>query len=162
MHDVFLSFGSNIGDKKALCDRALREIEVRGIGTVEAVSPYYRTDPMDYMDQDWFINGVAKIHTSLTPMALLGLLKTIERDLGTREKAVRFGPRTIDLDILLYDDEVVRAEPLVIPHERMHERAFVMVPMCDIDPERIHPVFKKTMKELLQLIDVSAQGIVPA
>jgi len=116
---------------------------------------------MDYLDQDWFVNGAVGMETSLEPLDLLEKLKQVQADLGTREKTVRFGPRVIDLDILLYDDRIMKSQELTIPHERMHQRAFVMVPLCDIAMDRMHPVLKRTMHELLMDLNVNHQGVVP-
>jgi 2-amino-4-hydroxy-6-hydroxymethyldihydropteridine diphosphokinase len=160
-HVVYLSLGSNLGDRKGNCEKALREIEGRHVGNVTALSPFYMTEPVDFTDQDWFVNAAACIETRLEPPELLKELKLIQKDLGTMEKTVRFGPRTIDLDILLFDDLVQNWDDLVIPHERMHQRAFVLVPLCDIAPHKTHPVSGKTMKELLETIDTEHQDVKP-
>ena len=160
-HEVYLSLGSNMGRKLEQCHCAVSEIEKRGIAKIISLSSFYQTEPMDYKEQDWFVNGAARIETFLGPMDLLKALKTLEKDLGTPEKIVRYGPRTIDLDILLYDDCIFRENELNIPHERMHERAFVLVPLCDIAPDKVHPVLKKTIKELLGNIDLKSQGVIP-
>lgn len=159
-HRVYLSVGSNLGDKEANCRKALAELHKRGIATVTQESGYYRTDPMDYLDQDWFVNAVAEIETSLDPESLLEQLQSVQSDLGTTHKDVRFGPRIIDLDILLYDDEIIQTPELIVPHERMHERAFVLVPLCDIAPGVNHPVLNLTMAELLSDLPDN-QGIYP-
>ena len=158
---VYLSLGSNLGDKKLNCERALAELERRGIGMIRSLSSYYMTEPVDYTDQDWFVNAAAGMETELAPNDLLGALKQVQGDLGTKEKAVRFGPRIIDLDILLYDDLVMREGDLVIPHERMHQRAFVLIPLCDIAGEKRHPLLGKTMYELLNTIDPEHQDVKP-
>lgn len=160
-HRVLLSIGSNLGDKALNCTRALSEIETRGLGRIIRVSPFYRTEPVDYLDQDWFVNGAAEIETDLEPMDLLSGLKGIQIDLGTDKKTVRFGPRTIDLDILTFDDRIIRTDELTLPHERMHQRAFVLVPLCDIAADAVHPVFNQTMHALLMAMDADNQGIVP-
>ncbi|GAB6097594.1 2-amino-4-hydroxy-6-hydroxymethyldihydropteridine diphosphokinase [Desulfatiferula olefinivorans] len=160
-HRVLLSIGSNMGDKAANCRSALAELERRGLGTLLSVSPFYRTEPVDYLDQDWFVNAAAELGTPLEPLELLDGLKQIQNDLGTDRKAVRFGPRIIDLDILLFDDRVIRSDALTVPHERMHQRAFVLVPVCDIAPDRVHPVTGRTMARLLADLDADHQGVVP-
>jgi 2-amino-4-hydroxy-6-hydroxymethyldihydropteridine diphosphokinase len=160
-HMVYLSLGSNLGDKKLNCERALAELERRGIGMIRSLSLYYMTEPVDYTDQDWFVNAAAGMETDLSPQDLLAALKQVQGDLGTKEKAVRFGPRIIDLDILLYDDLVMREGDLVIPHERMHQRAFVLIPLCDIAGEKRHPLLGETMYELLNTIDPEHQDVKP-
>ncbi len=160
-HQVFLSFGSNLGDKRKNCEKALKELETRNIARIVSVSPFYMTEPVDYTDQDWFVNGAVHVETSLDPLALLTALKQVQADLGTREKTVRFGPRVIDLDILLYDDLIWADEDLAIPHERMHQRAFVLVPLCDIAGDTLHPLFNRTMKDLLNAIDPEHQDVRP-
>ena len=158
-HEVYLSLGSNLGEKQGNCERALIELERRGIARVLERSSFYRTEPVDFRDQDWFVNAVARVVTGLEPEQLLSALKHLERELGTREKSVRFGPRLIDLDILLYDEGVFQVDGLCIPHERMHQRAFVLVPFCEISPGKRHPVLKKTMGELLAEINPEHQGV---
>ncbi len=156
---VFISIGSNLGDKKANCEKALAAIEKNGIATVLSVSRYYRTEPVDFTDQAWFVNAAACIETELPPEDLLAELKRTEKELGTVSKEIRFGPRIIDIDILLYDGLVVDSKDLIIPHERMHERVFVLKPLCDIDSELIHPVLKRPVNALLKDTDAEHQGI---
>lgn len=158
-HTVFISIGSNIGEKRANCERALNLIGQRGAGEIIRVARFYRTQPVDYTDQDWFVNTAAQIETLLSPQALFSALKAIERELGTKHKSVRFGPRIIDLDILLYDDLVINTKDLIIPHERMHERVFVLKPLCDINSEIIHPLIKRSIKDLLLEIEDENQGV---
>jgi 2-amino-4-hydroxy-6-hydroxymethyldihydropteridine diphosphokinase len=122
-------------------------------------SHVYRTEPVDYKDQDWFINYVVKIKTTLDPFSLLDTVKSIERSAGRTGDGIRFGPRVLDLDIILYDMMVLDTSKLVIPHPRMHKRHFVLKPICDIDPDIIHPVFNTTMQSLLEDLDVTDQGI---
>ena len=119
----------------------------------------YRTEPVDYKDQDWFVNYVVKIKTTLDPFSLLDTVKSIERSAGRTGDGIRFGPRVLDLDIILYDMMVLDTSKLVIPHPRMHKRHFVLKPICDIDPDIIHPVFNTTMQSLLEDLDVTDQGI---
>jgi 2-amino-4-hydroxy-6-hydroxymethyldihydropteridine diphosphokinase len=160
-HRVYLSIGSNLGDKEGQCNRALSEIKTRGVGRILARSPYYRTEPVDYLDQDWFVNGAVELETGLEPRDLLKQLQAIQIDLGTAVKTVRFGPRAIDLDILLYDDRIITEKDLVVPHERMQDRAFVLIPLCDIAPDLVHPVFKMSMAALLAALDTAHQGVLP-
>jgi 2-amino-4-hydroxy-6-hydroxymethyldihydropteridine diphosphokinase len=111
-----------------------------------AVSSLYRTDPVGYLDQDWFLNAAARIETQLSPREFLTRLLAIEFELG-RVRTVRNGPRTVDLDILLWDDLVLREDDLVIPHPRLQERLFVLEPLAEIAPGLRHPVFDITIAE---------------
>ena len=131
-----------------------------GRATLAAASPFYRTSPVDYLDQDWFVNGVVKIHTRLSPLELLETLKCLETDAGRKKNRLRFGPRTLDMDILFFDDQVIRTDTLIIPHPRMHRRRFVLKPICDIDPVMVHPVLKKDMRSLLDDLGDDAQKVV--
>jgi len=108
---------------------------------------------MDYADQEWFANVVIKIETELDPFRLLKRLKDIECDVGRRDQDIRFGPRILDMDIVLFDDMVIDTSDLVIPHPRMHKRRFVLQPVCDIDPNVIHPVFNADAKCLLDQLE---------
>ena len=123
-------------------------------------SRFYKTEPVDYKNQDWFVNAVVKVETTLAPLELLKRLKAIEREAGRVDGAIRFGPRVLDLDIILYDDWVTNSSELVVPHPRMHKRRFVLRPICDIDPKIVHPVFKKEMQALLDVLDENDQRIV--
>jgi len=161
MHDVFLCLGSNMGDRKAYFDRALHEIEARDIARLVTVSPLYRTSPVDYTDQAWFLNGVVRVETFLSPRELLARLKQVETDLGRDAAGVRFGPRPMDIDILLYDDLVYSDEVLTLPHPRMDKRAFVLTPLCDIDSEIIHPDTNKKIRTLLSEINDASQEVSP-
>ena len=112
------------------------------------------TEPQNFMDQDWFLNAALKIKTGLGPEDLLIVLKQLEKSLDKDGKAFRFGPRAIDLDIIYYDNLALKTGILEIPHPRMHERCFVLVPLCDIGPQEIHPVLKLRSDELLKKIEL--------
>ena len=147
MERVFLGLGSNIGDRTANIERASRLI-----GEIEAVrlvrmSSLFETEPVGYEDQPDFINAVLEIGTPLTPRELLAAVKEIEQRMG-RTWTVRFGPRIIDVDILLFGQRVIDEPGLTIPHPRMHERRFVLGPLAEIAPEAVHPVLKKSVMEL--------------
>jgi 2-amino-4-hydroxy-6-hydroxymethyldihydropteridine diphosphokinase len=136
-----------------------RLLEGGHTGLVER-SRFYRTAPVDYEDQDWFVNAVIKVATRLDPFALLGELLAIETALGRRRQSVpRFGPRTLDMDLILYDSRRIESDTLVLPHPRMHKRRFVLEPICDIEPELLHPVLGRTMRQLLADPEVSGQEL---
>jgi 2-amino-4-hydroxy-6-hydroxymethyldihydropteridine diphosphokinase len=118
------------------------------------------TKPVDYSEQDWFINGVVKIKTTLDPLPLLQVLQEIEKKIGRKSDGIRFGPRILDMDIIFYDDSVLNHAELVIPHPRMHKRCFVLKPLCDIDPGIVHPVFNKTVQSLFSNIDDREQEVI--
>jgi 2-amino-4-hydroxy-6-hydroxymethyldihydropteridine diphosphokinase len=142
---VYLGLGSNVGDKKGQIAQALDRIAK--ICTVKRVSPFYLTEPVGFKDQDWFLNCVAEVETEKDPKKLLSSLQSIEKKMG-KAKTRTEGPRTIDIDILFYDDQVVNQKNLVIPHPRLHERLFVLQPMMDLNPGFIHPLLLKTIREL--------------
>ena len=147
-HIAYIGMGSNVGNKLLQCQKAISEILRIDRHRLLAQSSFYKTQPFGYTAQDWFVNGVIKIETDLEADELLRSLKEIESRLG-RQKTVRWGPRVIDLDILFYDEEQIRSEELQIPHPRLHDRQFVLVPLAEIDPHLIHPVLKKTIQHLL-------------
>ena len=148
MRLVYLSLGSNIGDREANLRAALERLPRPGLGLLR-VSPIYETEPLDYTDQRWFLNLVAEAETSLLPMQLLAHTAKIERELG-RVRTVAKGPRTIDIDILLYGNAVVRTVRLEVPHPRMAERRFVLAPLSDLAPDLRHPVSRSTVREMLE------------
>ncbi len=156
---AYISVGSNLGYKLENCRKAIAVLTNSRNCRLIDQSRIYQTEPVDYRDQDWFVNYVVKIKTLLDPFALLKTLKGIEREAGRKTNTVRFGPRVIDLDIILYDRMVVNTKQLEIPHPRMHKRHFVLKPICDIDPDIIHPVFQRTMQSLLDTLDVDGQRI---
>ena len=137
-HTAFLSLGSNMGDRIEFLEEALKNLDDNYPIEVVNVSSIYETDPVGYEDQDLFLNMVAQINTDLSPIELLDACLKIETELG-RKREIRWGPRTIDLDILLYNEENMITERLVIPHPRMHERSFVIIPLLEICPNIILP-----------------------
>jgi len=148
-HEVFIGVGSNMGDKEANLRFAVNELEkVHGCRVLK-VSKFISTAPYGYTEQDDFLNGCIMIETLLTPHELLDLLLNIEAAAG-RVRDLRWGPRTLDLDIELYDDEIIRSDRLVVPHPEMHKRDFVLEPLCEIAPYTVHPIYRKTVKELLE------------
>ena len=148
-HIAYIGIGSNLGDKLHHCEKAISEILKIDRHKLLAKSSLFKTQPIGYTSQDWFVNGVIKIETDLEAPELLRTLKTIESQLG-RTETFRWGPRTIDLDILFFDDAEIYTEELQIPHPRLHERQFVLIPLAEIDRNLIHPVLKKTIQELLK------------
>jgi len=147
MSVVYLGLGSNIGDREAHIDAALRLISERY--KIRKKSHLYHTEPVGYPDQEWFLNCVVEIETDVDPKHLLSSIQSMERTLG-RVKTVKNGPRIIDIDILFYGDQVMKTKNLVIPHPLLQERLFVLQPMMDLDPGFVHPVFKKSIKELFE------------
>ena len=149
-HFFYLALGTNLGDRLANLRAAIATLPPAV--TVMAKSHIYETPPWGYTDQSAFLNMALEGETPLKPLALLAHLKRLETDLG-RTPTFRFGPRLIDMDILFYDDLVMETPGLVIPHPRLHERAFILVPLVDIAPDLRHPVLGKTVKELLASCD---------
>ncbi len=145
MKTVYLSLGSNLGDREANLRAALRLLNPR------RVSPIYETEPVDHTAQPFFLNLVAEVETSLMPMQLLSHTQRIERDLG-RKRTIPKGPRTIDIDILLYGTTIIASKRLEIPHPRLHERRFVLKPLADLAPDLRHPVTHLTVREMLQAL----------
>ena len=154
-HTVYIALGTNLGERLANLRAAIESMQPEI--TVLAESHVYETPPWGYEDQPAFLNMVVKAETDLEPELLLNNLKQLEVELG-RKQNFRWGPRLIDLDILFYDDLVLELPPLVIPHPRLHERAFVLVPLMDVAPDLIHPMFQRRVSDLLT--DVDTQGIV--
>jgi 2-amino-4-hydroxy-6-hydroxymethyldihydropteridine diphosphokinase len=145
-HLVYLSLGSNIGEREAHLREAIRRLE--STGKLRFVSSIYETEPVEFTDQPQFLNCAVALETSSTPEQLMLQLLTIEKAMG-RQRIQKKGPRTIDLDILLFGDEVVDTPGLTIPHPAMQHRRFVLEPLAEIAPDAVHPVLKKTVRELL-------------
>lgn len=151
---AYLGLGSNLGHREENIARAL-ELLGRRVG-IERISSIYETEPVGYREQPWFLNAVCRVSTMLEPFDLLRLVKEVEGELG-RIPSFTNGPRIIDIDILLYGDEVLQANDLTIPHPRLAERPFVLVPLAEIAPELVHPVVKRTIEQLLQEVQSSHQ-----
>jgi len=145
MPRVFLGLGSNIGNKEDNVNKALTFISE--LYTIKKTSHLYLTEPVGNIKQDWFLNCVVEIQTDVDPKKLLSTVKSIERKLG-RTKIVKNGPRTIDIDVLFYGDYILKTKTLIIPHPLIQDRLFVLQPMMDINPNLIHPVFKRSIHQL--------------
>ena len=146
---AYISLGSNVGDRAARLRAALERL--RGLGSVLAISGFYETEPVELPDQPWFLNCVAALETSLPAQDLLRRLLAIEQEMG-RIRLRDKGPRLIDLDILLYGEDVVEERGLKIPHPAMQDRRFVLEPLVEIAPEAFHPRLKRSARELLQVL----------
>jgi 2-amino-4-hydroxy-6-hydroxymethyldihydropteridine diphosphokinase len=144
---VFLSLGSNVGDRAANLYAAIAALPAAGV-QARNVSAFYETEPVDYLPQDWFLNCVVEGETDLPAGTLLAELRGIEARMGSK-KLIAKGPRVLDIDILLYGDETIATAELQIPHPRMTLRRFVLVPLAEIAPELRHPSWNATAKELL-------------
>lgn len=148
---VYIGFGSNVGDRLDFCDRAVTLLSLLPHSQLTGVSLLYETEPVHDHAQPgdgWFLNGVVRLDTDLTPRSLLTVLREIERSLG-RDEAHRSGPRTIDLDILFYGTRIIDEADLVVPHPRLHDRRFVLMPLNELDPLLIHPSLQRTATQLL-------------
>jgi len=151
---VFIGFGSNVGDRVDFCDRAVTLLSLLPHSQLLGVSLLYETEPVNdggNPGEDWFLNGVVQLETDVTPKSLLAVLGEIERSLG-RDEENRSGPRTIDLDILFYGERVMNEPGLTIPHPRLHQRRFVLMPLSELDPLWIHPTTQQTVQQMLAAV----------
>jgi 2-amino-4-hydroxy-6-hydroxymethyldihydropteridine diphosphokinase len=148
---VFIGFGSNVGNRLDFCDRAVTLLSLLPHSELVAVSPLYETEPVldgAQPGESWFLNGVVQMKTDVTPRSLMTVCREIERSLG-RDEDHRHGPRTLDLDILFYGRRVINEPDMVVPHPRLHQRRFVLVPLADLDSSWQHPSLHRTVGELL-------------
>jgi 2-amino-4-hydroxy-6-hydroxymethyldihydropteridine diphosphokinase len=142
---VYLSLGSNVGDRTANLQTAIARLS--SLGKVVAVSSFYETEPVGFAAQPWFLNCAVKLDTEKTPEELLAGILGLEQEMG-RRRVQKNGPRTIDIDILLFGDSIIKTKGLIIPHPAMHQRRFVLEPMAEIAPDVLHPVLKRSIREL--------------
>jgi 2-amino-4-hydroxy-6-hydroxymethyldihydropteridine diphosphokinase len=142
---VYLSLGANVGDRAANLNTAIDRMGT--LGKVTAVSSFYETEPVELTAQPWFLNCALELETEKVPRQLLAGILKIEKEMG-RRRVQKKGPRTLDIDILLFGNSMVKAKGLTIPHPAMHQRRFVLEPLAEIAPEVRHPVFKRTVREL--------------
>ena len=144
---VYLSLGSNQGDRIANLKAAIDALST--LGRVAAVSSFYETEPVEYTQQPWFINCAVALETEKMPKQLLSAILKIEREMGRRRRTDRIkGPRSIDIDILLFGASIVDMPELSVPHPAMHQRRFVLQPLAEIAPDALHPVLKRSVREL--------------
>ncbi|WP_226038337.1 2-amino-4-hydroxy-6-hydroxymethyldihydropteridine diphosphokinase [Aquibacillus saliphilus] len=148
MITAYIALGSNIQPRHSFLLNAISQIDNHDEIKVTSKSQIYETEPVGLKEQENFLNMVVEVSTSLKPLQLLGYCQGIEKELG-RKREIRWGPRTIDLDILLYNQENIKTEQLIVPHPRMHERAFVLIPLKDIDPMIIIPTVNKNVSVIL-------------
>lgn len=153
MARVFLGVGTNEGDRLDNLSRAVHRLAASGAARLVRMATIAETKPIGGPPQADFLNTVLEIETVLSPHELLASLKGIEDDMGRSPSVERWGPRLIDLDILLYEDRVINEPQLVVPHPQMHTRRFVLEPLAQLAPEVVHPVLKRTIEELLHACD---------
>jgi 2-amino-4-hydroxy-6-hydroxymethyldihydropteridine diphosphokinase len=160
MHIAYISAGSNLGNRLENCRQGITALTRFGGSRILAQSRVYMTEPVDYKDQDWFINSVVKLETTCNPFELLDQIKSVQKAAGRLADVIRYGPRVLDLDIIFFDNLILDTDRLVVPHPRMHQRRFVLKPICDIDPTIIHPVLKKDVQTLLDGLDKDEQKVI--
>ena len=151
MATVHIGIGSNMGERRESVFKALEALKQKGVH-VTKVSSLYETEPWGVKEQPAFINMALEGETDLLPGELLAALKDIEREMG-RDSVMRWGPRIIDLDVLFYDDIILERDDFRVPHPLLHERSFVLDPLCDIAPDKEHPVLKKSVRQLKEEMD---------
>lgn len=160
MRTAYIGIGSNLGDKLNNCLKSIDLIERIPGCLVEAQSDFFRTEPVGVEDQNWYVNCVISLQPDISVQQLLKNLLAIEAGLG-RERKQKWNPRTIDLDIILFGQDLINEKNLTVPHPLMHERRFVLVPMVQLAPDLIHPVLKKSMIELLDALPEERQAVIP-
>lgn len=146
-HEAFVAFGSNLGDKEKFIDEAIEALSNLPQINIVAISDKIVTEPYGNVEQDVFLNGVMKIETLLSADELLQILQKVEEHAG-RERKIHWGPRTLDLDIIFYDDDIISEDDLIVPHPDMKNRDFVLKPLMQIAPYKLHPVYRKTISDM--------------
>lgn len=159
MHTAYIGIGSNQGNRLEICHQAIAAVCAEAGTRLDAVSAFYETEPVGLEAQAWFINAVMRVHTDQEVWALHDGLQQIERAFGRRCDGPRFGPRVLDLDLLFYDQLVIKTDRLQVPHPRLHERRFVLRPLHDIAPGLMHPVMGRTVERLLAAL-TDRKGVV--
>lgn len=159
-HSAVVGVGSNLGQKLNNCLRGIAALTSCEHSRLLNQSRLYRTEPVDYLDQDWFVNCAVQIETRLDPFELLAELQDIQKKAGRIQDSIRFGPRVLDMDVIFFDADVIDHPDLTLPHPRMHLRRFVLKPLCDIDPSLRHPILNQTVQHLLDNLDDAGQGII--
>lgn len=151
LQTVFLSLGANLDNPRKQIEQGLMTLNHRDVSVIDC-SSWFETEPVDMSDQPWFLNLVVRAETSLDPRQLLAVCQQVEQQMG-RVPSVRFGPRRLDIDILLYGNEHIESEELIIPHPRMHERRFVLIPLLEIEPDLKDPVLNQPYADILSRLD---------
>ena len=156
----YIGIGSNLGDKRANCEQAVERVgRIPGCRIVQC-SPWFLTRPVGVEGQGWYLNGAASLEAKISAHELLSRLLEVESAMG-RVRAERWGPRMIDLDLLLFGQEIISDQDLQVPHLLMHTRRFVLVPMVHLAPQLVHPVLRRTMAELLDRLEGEGQEVIP-
>lgn len=156
-HRAYIALGSNMGDSRGIIEEAVKKLEEVPQNHVVRQSELIVTKPYGFVEQDDFLNGCLELDTLLTPEELLDITQNTEAEAG-RKRLIHWGPRTLDLDIIFYDDEIIKTERLTVPHPDMQNRTFVLKPMCEIAPYFVHPVYKKTMLKMLEEVSDGLAG----
>lgn len=154
LHNIYLGLGTNLGDKERNIRTAIENLGEK-VGQVLSLSPFYETKPVGFASENNFINAVCHVKTKMQPLEILAVTQEIEKEMGRKSKSVNqvYADRIIDIDLLLFDDEIIDLPGLVLPHPHLHERDFVLFPLNDIATDLFHPVLKKTIGELKKEFD---------